>query len=419
MHSCNSEIARSLQGLRGSALGDVANRYATHLEKWRLAPATIARYLRAVTHFAKWARTKGIRPFPPLHNDDVQKFLRSHLRKCTCTGRVVRSVAESRAALNHLVRVLRREGCYVDSWTRPRTGVDQEVDRFDQYLTRVCGAATQTRIHRTRHVREFLIRLFGEGPVQHKRISPDSFGLFFRKRTRRCRPGTAGVIAGGLRSYVRFLVFEGHCDLSLVDAVPTVARWPLASLPAHLSSEELDRFLRAFDRRSTRGRRDYAMSICLAELGLRASEVARLKLSEIDWQTGAVIIAAGKTSRERMLPISRRLGGALISYLRRRPRTKCDRVFVRLGALEGDAIGPSVVRSAVRLAYQRAGLPSSYTGTHLLRHTAATRLVASGASLKEVADLLGHVSLDSTVLYAKVDLPRLRKVAMPWPRDSR
>ena len=156
------------------------------------------------------------------------------------------------------------------------------------------------------------------------------------------------------------------------------------------------------------------MTRCLLDLGLRAGEVAGLHLEDVDWRAATLTIHATKTHRSRVLPLPTGLGRALVSYLHVRPITVHRHLFVRIGVLHGDPVTASVVRSAVRLGYQRAGLPPTYTGTHRLRHSAATQLVSGGASLKVVADILGHQSLDSTAIYTKVDLPRLRCVALPW-----
>jgi integrase/recombinase XerD len=393
-----------------AASGDVADRYAASLVARRLAPTTVARYVRVTAHFTAWWTLHHRADVSAIRKKDVDAFVSSHLGRCRCPSPVPRTPTDCRAALHHLARLLPPG----ESSIRPPTLFEEEVARYDAYLREVCGAADQTRIHRTRHVREFLSGLFGRGRVSHREIRPQSLRRFVVARSRSCRPSSAGVITDGLRSYVRYLELQGLCGPGLRDAIPCVARWRLATLPRCLEVGELTRFLGSFDRQSPRGRRDYAMALCLAALGLRASEVAALRLRDLDWRSGTLIIRESKTRRGRTLPLMPRVGRALVTYLRVRPQTKTDHVFVRIGVLEGDPIGPSVVRSAVRLAYKRAGLPAHYTGTHILRHTAATRLINAGASIKEIADVLGHASLDSTSVYAKLDVPRLRAVALPW-----
>jgi integrase len=322
-----------------------------------------------------------------------------------------------RAALGHVVVVAKAAGRFEEKLP-PRRPLDDEVERFDAFLTTVCGAAESTRRRRSLDVRQFLSSVFRDGPVRSMAITAADIQRFVTRR--RFRPGTLGVITVSLRSYIRFLRLEGRCPESLLDAVPRVAKWRLASLPAHLTEDELQRLFTSFDTRTRRGRRDRAIALFMVFLGLRAGEVAALKLHDIDWRNGRLRVPPTKTCRGRELPLPAVVGRALATFVRRsRPRSDSDRLFLRIGVLEGQPLDSACVRTAMRLAYARAGFPRHYTGTHRLRHTAATRLVTSGASVKAIADVLGHASLDSAAIYAKVDLPRLRAVALPWPGRSR
>jgi integrase len=202
----------------------------------------------------------------------------------------------------------------------------------------------------------------------------------------------------------------------LVAAVPRLPKWRLAQVPRVMSEEQLDAFLAAFDRSTAIGRRDYAMALCQAELGLRAGEVAALRLEDLDWRSAVLRVPACKVGRERELPLAARVGRAIADYLRRgRPATRDRHVFVRHRVLGGTPVNTAVIQTAMRRAYARVPGCELWAGTHALRHTAATRLYCRGARLKEVADLLGHRSLDTTAVYTKVDLPRLAAVALPWP----
>jgi integrase len=187
-----------------------------------------------------------------------------------------------------------------------------------------------------------------------------------------------------------------------------------------LTDDELTAFLATFDRTTALGRRNYAIAVCLSGLGLRAGEVARLTLDDVDWRAGTIAIAPSKGRRGDRLPLPAHVADALVDYLRHgRPETRVRFIFVHHRVPRGQGGGPSLVRSAVRLAYARAGLGARFSGTHVLRHTAASRLLRSGASMKEVADVLRHRSLDTSAIYAKVDLPALASVALPWPGEVR
>jgi integrase/recombinase XerD len=410
--SLSTSSTRILVERLGGTTSDAdAERYHAVLRARRLATTTTDRYLQAVVHFAEWRLT---RPAATM-TEDVATFLAVHLGQCTCPCLGRRALIENRAAL-HLWRCAATTGPVSPP---PLTPVEAEVIAYDTYLRDTCGAAVQTRLHRTRHVRAFLTQVFGDCAVLHEAVRPAALAAFVADRAPQVKPSTTSVIASDLRSYVRYLALCGVPVEGLGEGLPRVAQWRLSGIPRHLAPDDLTRFLAAFDRRTPRSQRDYAMALCLATWGLRASEVAGLRLADIDWRTGAVVICSSKTCRARVMPLMRTIGDALAAYLRVRPLTPSDHVFVYLGVREGDPIPPSVVRSAVRLGYRRAGLPTSFTGTHRLRHTAATRLIMAGASIKEVADVLGHASLEATAIYAKVDDGRLRQVAMPWPEVSR
>ena len=232
----------------------------------------------------------------------------------------------------------------------------------------------------------------------------------------RCRPSSAQVAASSLRSLLRFLQLHGDCGPALVAAVPHLPSWRLDHLPRTMTDEQLRRFLARFDRSTPTGRRDYAMALCQVDLGLRVSEVSALRLEDLDWRAATLRIAGGKSRRTRELPLTEGVGRAIAEYLRRgRPATTCRHVFVRHTVPVGTAIGTELIRGVIRRAFARVEGCAHWTGTHALRHTAATRLHRRGASLKEVADLLGHRSIDTTAIYTKVDLPTLAAVALPWP----
>ena len=225
--------------------------------------------------------------------------------------------------------------------------------------------------------------------------------------------GSAKLVVCALRSLLRFLHVEGLIPGPLAEAVPSVAGWKLAGLPRSLSPAEVHRLLAAFDRRTRSGRRDYAMAMLLVRLGLRAGEVTALTLDDIDWRAGEVLIR-GKGPRVERLPLPADVGEAVAGYLRRgRPATAEGRtVFVRLHAPHRALTSPAVT-FALRSAGERAGL--GRLGAHQLRHTAATHMVRAGVPLPEVGQVLRHRLLLTTAIYAKVDRPRLRLVARPWP----
>jgi integrase/recombinase XerD len=208
----------------------------------------------------------------------------------------------------------------------------------------------------------------------------------------------------------------GRGDERLVQAVPRIPLWRLASIPRVLTDDQVRAVLASFDRSTATGLRDHAMVTCLAALGLRACEVAALRIEDFDWRAGTITVPATKTRRADLLPLPAPVARAVLAYLiRGRPKSSTRRVFVRHVAPVGTAAGPSIVRLAVRYACARAGLDSRLAGPHVFRHTVATRLLRTGATIKEVADVLRHRSIDTVAIYAKVDLPTLCSVVLPWP----
>lgn len=213
-----------------------------------------------------------------------------------------------------------------------------------------------------------------------------------------------------------FALVEGLISVPLADAVPSVARWSGAGLPRGLTSRQVAALLASCDRRRRFGRRDYAILLLLVRLALRAAEVSALRLDDIDWRAGELVVR-GKGGRQDRLPLPPDVGAAIAAYLRRgRPRRPEREVFLRVYApLRG--LTPDGVSEVVRAASERAGLGSF--GAHRLRHSAGTQMLQAGASLPDVAQVLRHRTVATTVIYAKVDHRALRELAQPWPGSQR
>jgi site-specific recombinase XerD len=223
------------------------------------------------------------------------------------------------------------------------------------------------------------------------------------------------LAASALRSFFRFLRAEGLRGDRLEDAVPMVPRRQ-AGLVRHLEPARLEQLIASLDALSPRGLRDRAIILCIARLGLRASEVTQLRLDDIDWRNATVRVRARKTGHGALLPLTTEVGAALAGYLEHgRPATAARQVFVQHALRPGEPITSQVAGNAVRDALTRAGMDAPARGANLLRHSLATGLLARGASLREIADLLGHSSLATTRIYAAVDIAALREVALPWP----
>jgi len=214
---------------------------------------------------------------------------------------------------------------------------------------------------------------------------------------------------------LRFLVSEGQVTKGLEAAVPMPRQWALASLPHHLSKEQVSQVLAVCRNTKPNELRNTAVVLLLARLGLRAGEVASLCLEDIHWAEGRLLIRAGKSHRERTLPLGEQIGQALVEYLQhRRPCALHRHVFLQCHAPYGPLTNVAISHIA-RRALQRTGITVTHPGAHAFRHTVATEMVRGGASFPQVADVLGHESLQTTAIYAKLDLDSLSQLALPWP----
>jgi site-specific recombinase XerD len=290
-----------------------------------------------------------------------------------------------------------------------------------QHQRRTRGLREQTLDGYERLVRPFLRGALGPDPIDATGLVPSDVVAFVASMTGRFSPRSMKTVRTALRSFFRFLRFEGFCDERLEAAIPSIAHWRRAALPRHLSDQQLEQVLTSFDTSTPCGHRDRAIVLCLSTLGLRPREVAELRLEDIDWRRGTIELRTRKTSRGAVLPLPYEAGRAIVSYLRReRPTTDERRVFVQhLGSRRGEPISSNAVSTAAVRALRRAEVETPLAGAYVFRHTVAARLVRRGASLKQVADFLGHRSLDTAVIYAKLDLPALREVALPWPEGIR
>ena len=294
------------------------------------------------------------------------------------------------------------------------------LKEFDEHLINAVGAARKTREMYLRYSQEFLRDCVGEdtplGTVKWDLLKVASF-VADRHGNRGTQ--TMKSTATALRSFFRFLEMKGWGDKRLVSAVPMIPRYRLSSVPEFMTREQLNQFLRSLPRREPLERRDYAVVLCLARLGLRVHEVALLSIDAIHWRDGFVDINSDKTRRSDVMPLPKDVGGAIVAYLKRgRPATKTRQIFVRHKQPIGTSISGGAISALFRRRLKKSGMELPGRGAHRLRHTLATHLVQQGTPLKQIADILRHRSLDTTVLYAKVNLPMLRKVALPWPCDE-
>ena len=294
----------------------------------------------------------------------------------------------------------------------PATPADALLERYHCYLVQERGLATSTVTAYTHVARLFLLSRSPEGEPDLEQLKAAEVIDFVTAECRTRKIGSAKYIVCGLRALLRFLYVDGHSESQLAAAVPSVAGWRQAGLPKALSRRDVSALLASCDRRTTFGRRDFAVLTLLARLGLRAGEVASLALDDIDWRAGEMVIR-GKGRREERLPLPIDVGEALVGWLGRgRPHCESPMLFTRVRAPHR-GLTSSGVSAVVGAAASRAGL--SEVSAHRLRHTVATEMLRAGAGLPEIGQVLRHASTLTTSIYAKVDRQTLRLLAQPWP----
>jgi site-specific recombinase XerD len=294
----------------------------------------------------------------------------------------------------------------------PALSMSPLIAGFCQWMRQQRGTCTSTLSTYEAHVHELLAWL-GDEPGTWKAQSLRQFVLE-GSRTRGW--ATAKKRTTVLRMFLRFLIAEGRCASGLAGAVPVLAHWRLSSLPRYLSQDDVERVIASCDVASAVGKRDRAILLLLARLGLRAGDIVQMRLHDIDWRGGWIHVT-GKGRRETRLPLTREVGDALVVYLTHgRPQTDADTVFLCCRAPFRAFGSHCAVSVIVDRAFVRAGVTRPSRGAaHLLRHSVATSMLRHGASLHDVAALLRHRSVATTEIYAKVDVTALRLIVQPWP----
>lgn len=399
--------------LLDSTLAPHVDAFMLHLFDCRYASNTINNYLAGLTHFAHWLTQSQI-DVEAIDEELIQHFLDNHLPSCCCEQPAFSDAKDLHAALGHLLRILRAHAIIADPST-PQTPVDRELRRFDDHMNHVRGLAARTRKHYLAIVRSLLLTLFADRDVVIAAIKPNQIRQFIASQSTRCHKTVSiGATVSALRGYFRYRATLGDAVHHLIGVTSFPANWQQASLPKSLTKHEVERLLGALEYEGPAALRTAAIVHCALDLGLRSCEIAYLGLDDIDWSAATIILRGTKGLREDVLPLPAATGQAIADYLKyERPPTNNRAVFVRNVAPRDQPVGPDLIRKSIRQAYARAGLP--YTRSHLLRHTMASRLLESGSSLKEVADVLRHRSLNTTLVYAKLDSQNLGTVALPWP----
>jgi site-specific recombinase XerD len=390
--------------VRGSVQAYVRGFWA-ELERQGFKPLSILRHLRLLAHLGRWLEAKGL-AVRDLTDERAIAFARHR-------ARMGHTALRSGRALEPLLRFLREIGAApVAVPAADDSPVERFVGEYAAYLARDRGL-TATTIHiYAVHVRRFVQE---ERPrLDWSRLTAAEVGRFLLRSAHRKGMPTCMQIVSALRSLLRYLHVRGAVAAHLASSVQPVARWRLSGIPKALDASQIDRLVASFDDSSV-GLRSAAIVLLLLRLGLRAGEVAALDLDDIGWRTGEIVVR-GKGRRESRLPLPRDVGQAIAAYLRRgRPSVSTRGLFVRsrppFTRLPMAGISHFLQRRLRRIGVARGG-------AHVLRHTAATQLLRRGSSLPEIAHVLRHRHIDTTAIYAKVDLAGLAELARPWPGSA-
>jgi integrase/recombinase XerD len=386
------------------------NSFAEALMRSGYCPAVIGQKRIMVAQFARWLGKRRV-PLRRIGETTVNAFL-AHWRRRGF------QIGNRQYTLIVFLEHLRQVGVTV----RPEPAREEPdtaqllLRSYEAYLREEQGLTVETADNYLRFVLPFVRERFlsASADTAIPSIVAQHVRDFFLRNVRGRRPTTAQLRATALRSFLRFLFLRGETSVDFSVAIPSVRRWRKATVHPFLRPDEMERLLRACDTATARGRRDHAVLLLLARLGMRAREVAKLRLEDVRWRSGEILVRGKGRVRDR-LPLLPEVGAAIAAYLqdgrldgpRRQVFLRNEAPRVELGA---DAIG-----LIVRRALHRAGLDPSQRGSHLLRHSLATHMIRRGASMTEIGEVLRHRLPETTEIYAKVDFDALRTVALPWP----
>lgn len=409
-HSASALVAQAIGPLKTHVAA-----FVTTLIDQGYSASNVYHHARRVLDFDRWLQREGI-GIASVDEALIDAYRRDRLKH---PGRC-KAWRNELAALRGLLAFLCEQGACPRATSKSEP-VERLVGAFEQHLVTLKGLAPLTIAYYIQVAREFLIGRFGDGEINLASLDAKDLIEFVRSRAGRMKPPVLKMKITSLRSFLRFAQYMGAVPAELVSAVPAVASWSTTpALPRAIAVDHARCAIDGCDQTTAVGRRDRAVLLLLARLGLRGCEVLRLRLDDIDWEHGTLLVR-GKGGSRATMPLPDDVGKAIAAYLTTgRPVCSDRHVFLRARApvralmQESDGIG-----SIVRHALMRAGVQTPRKGAHQFRHALAVRLLNDGASLREIGEMLRHRSPQVTTLYARVDVTALRNLAMPWPGGAR
>jgi site-specific recombinase XerD len=400
--------AQTPQRLRQTYFGQYLDSFAARLVGDGYAVHSGWLHINTIEYFGKWLSKNSI-AISQISAAHAEKFLLFRQRK-----QLLRR--NDKASLKRMISLLSREGVVAEELRTVPTRSEAITEEFANYLSNERGLAQST----IRYYKEFACRFVNDcnshADFSFSAISAEDVINFIQKQAPVFRSRRVKLMTTAMRSFLQFARYRNYVGIDLSTAVPAVGYWSMATIPKALNRDHVMAILHHANRNTPVGRRDYAILLLLARLGLRAGEVANLLLDDIDWHEGCMAIK-GKGGQHSQMPIPKDVGEAIVEYLLkdRRATPGCRAVFVRFRSPHVGLSGGQAVGDVVERALKRAGIKSIRNGAHQLRHALACEMLRNEASLAEIGELLRHRTPQSTMIYAKVDKSSLQPLALPWP----
>lgn len=412
MKKINSSDDNSSSILAPYELKSHLTEFTQQLTEQGYTPLSINGYINSISHFGTWLNKRGVL-LKEINSEIFQKFT-EHRCYCTKNGRRTHTLSKKYISrVQKFITFLHQQGVLQDQFEIINSPLPLLLLKFKESL-QLRGLSERTS-YRYIHSVNIILPLLGNDP---KNYNATLIKQTILKLSKQYSPGGLKSITTSLRNYLRFLVTEELCTPDLDTVVPSVASWSLSSMPKYLNAKELKKIIDSCDTSTSKGIRDKAIILLLSRIGLRAGDIINMKLEDINWHNGTLHLF-GKGHREDCLPLPQDAGDATLDYINKvRPLLDRPEVFFCINAPYRPLNTSGAVSAIVAKAITRSGInPPKYCGAHILRHTAATQMLRSGATLEAISSILRHQTLDMTGYYAKVDIPMLEKIVQPWPED--
>jgi site-specific recombinase XerD len=391
--------------------GDLLESFVNNLFERHYGGVAARKHIRVAEHFIYWTTRRGISS--EAFDSKVAEGFLTHLERCRCSGfNSLKNAGRLKCCLDLYLRHLRSLGVVLPPKPNDVALEPQIVSTFCDWMRQQRGVTGST----LDLYRPDLLRLVAELGADPRKFEANTLRRFILEKAQHSGNASTRTCIAAVRMFLRFLISQGDCPAKLYASIPRIASWRLSALPRYLQAGEVERVVDSCNLETLVGRRDRVIILLLARLGLRAGDIVQLRLGDLNWDGGTIRVS-GKGRRQVMLPLTQEIGEALANYIKDdRPPSDTDAVFVRSSAPHTAFADSSAVSMLVRVAMRRAGVTSHSKGAaHIFRHSVATSMLRQGASLQDISVLLRHRSIETTQIYAKVDVVALSEIAQPWP----